>query len=621
MVVAIPLVFGLAGQWLGGLALGGILGAELAGAVGYMAGTYLGYALFPQAAGAISMPKVSSYPTQGTYVGSCVPVVLGTARIAGNLVNLGPAIPYTVTHKAEGGKGGMFGGSAPEAEETRYRRSFFIALCHGEATITKAWKGKEEIPLSSFTTFTGDGNSGLSIVIGDQYAKYAKVCGAYFDSYDVGNTDAVPQFTFLVSSNSFVNNDIVFGGAPYLAKSSWMMNNSGVKTADLVDDISDGCKDVEVEPSTFKVYTTKDSQVHKFNPDGSVDTGWAANGVLTLPGNSVVQNLLVDSQENLYVSVGQIGASPVDSLYKYDREANLLWSTYPTSSSTGSSLMRLHPTNGFVYCVCNTGVGSDTKIYWFNQSDGVEQGSLGGTALEWDFDDFDYFYMVTPTGTPPVLYKFFIDGTLIDSTPLPSGTAAPGGLVVVNATPEGNTVLMDDTRIIVSAHNPGSNASHLMYDRNLNLLGYYAGGLGRGVKKAGSKIWGSMSTTKAGEDGTNAVIEFHKPTRSDTKPVFSRGFDPFSGNGDILAALPLSNPLDVEYHLNPADILKKMITDTDWGAGLDSSVIDNATWQAMRTYCYVNNIELSIYMDQRRPLTDWMDVVLSHFSGFVFMSG
>lgn len=199
MAVAIPLVFGIGGAWLGGT-VGGVFGMAMIGsAVGYLAGHTLGAMIV----GPPDSPKVgdrlpSGYPIQGAMKGPPRPVVFGTTRLAGNVVEAGPLESYTVRHTS-GGKGGFGGGQV--TTQVMYRRSFYIDICHGPAHIIRIWKGKRVFTSSAITTFTGDGvNIGLEALIGKEFCNYRYSCGAHFNNLELGASGQVPNFVFEVSS-------------------------------------------------------------------------------------------------------------------------------------------------------------------------------------------------------------------------------------------------------------------------------------------------------------------------------------------------------------------------------------------------------------------------------------
>lgn len=185
MSEAIPLVFSVVGYAMLG-PLGGVLGGML------------GNMMFPPEQPSQTLPNLGSQQIQTTLTGGVIPVILGTRKVAGNVIILGDPKPYTITHKAEGGKGGMMGGG-PETKETRYKRSFLIAISEGPATINRVWKGNEEISVDDLVIYEGDGNTGLATVVGKEFAHYKHLCCAWFKNYELGNHPGLPQFTFEVS--------------------------------------------------------------------------------------------------------------------------------------------------------------------------------------------------------------------------------------------------------------------------------------------------------------------------------------------------------------------------------------------------------------------------------------
>lgn len=186
--------WGQLGLAIGGAVIGAMFGMPQ---IGFLAGSFLGGMLFKEDYKS-EMPPVHDYPIQSSSIGIPLSVVLGTGRVAGNVVWMGPLQPYHIAHKAEGGKGG--GGKKQVTYELRYKRSFLLALCEGHADVLRAWKGKKLISISDFTIYTGDNNSGISTLLGENYAEYSNVCLAYFEDYELGNAQALPNFVFEVSN-------------------------------------------------------------------------------------------------------------------------------------------------------------------------------------------------------------------------------------------------------------------------------------------------------------------------------------------------------------------------------------------------------------------------------------
>ncbi|MCE5185069.1 MAG: phage tail protein [Planctomycetaceae bacterium] len=172
-----------------------IVGSYFGGPIGAIAAYAVASAIYPMKFEG-ERPEFSDYPLQSSTKGQPVPIVFGTKELAGNIIWLGPSQPYHVKHET-GGKGG---GDTSTSYEARYRRSFLIAICEGPATIGRCFKGKDEISLTEFTSFSGDGNVGLADLIGDDWTDYKNVCCAWFEDYELGNSPAIPNFVFEVGS-------------------------------------------------------------------------------------------------------------------------------------------------------------------------------------------------------------------------------------------------------------------------------------------------------------------------------------------------------------------------------------------------------------------------------------
>ena len=190
----------------------------------------------------IQMPKLSNYPVQTAARGVPISKVYGTDRVAGNIIYAGPPEPYQVRHEAGETSGGGKGGGSTETQyayETKYRRSFLIAICEGPAVVLKIWKGKKQISLSHtqtnteykdfephpsilapsagvktwttqpITLFDGTDNVGIKDLTGKDFGEYPKLCCAFFEDYDLGNQQAISNFTFEVASGTGLENKIL----------------------------------------------------------------------------------------------------------------------------------------------------------------------------------------------------------------------------------------------------------------------------------------------------------------------------------------------------------------------------------------------------------------------------
>ena len=71
---------------------------------------------------------------------------------------------------------------------------------------------------------------------------------------------------------------------------------------------------------------------------------------------------------------------------------------------------------------------------------------------------------------------------------------------------------------------------------------------------------------------------------------------------------------------NPSDIVKDIVTNTRYGAGLNFDYIDGASFAAVAGYCADNDLLISLILKESRPVVDWIDHVLSHCNGYRYWS-
>jgi len=216
MAVAIPMVMSMAGAKIAGMAFAG---SQLAMGIGWMAGGMLGSMLFPQKSDSHKMPQMAEYPVQSSSRGMPVPIIYGTRKVAGNIIWLGDLDSYVIVHKAAGGKAG--GGGGGKTEEIRYRRSFLIAICEGPGNVMRIWEGKTKISIEAASIYNGLNNSGIPLIVDEDYGEYENVLCAYFESYELGNSQQLPNFTFEVQAGlitMFTGCDVIGAGSYTAAK-------------------------------------------------------------------------------------------------------------------------------------------------------------------------------------------------------------------------------------------------------------------------------------------------------------------------------------------------------------------------------------------------------------------
>ena len=279
----------VAGAYFGGALFAG---SQLAVGLGWMAGGMVGQMLFPPKSKSHNMPQMAEYPVQGSSRGMPVPLVYGTRKVAGNIVWLGDLQSYIIKHKQSGGKGG--GGSGGSTTETRYRRSFLLALCEGPANVTRMWEGKKEISIEYASFFVGLNNTGISAVTGEDYGEYTNVLCAYFDSHELGNSQQIPNFTFEVQAGS-IN---FFTGADIIGISSYTV--AKCRPAGDLDDTfnEDGVFKIERSPAagTQAIHESEiDGSVYVVQGHPDIIDGWYAASFTTAVGVVTIGDTVIGS--------------------------------------------------------------------------------------------------------------------------------------------------------------------------------------------------------------------------------------------------------------------------------------------------------------------------------------
>ena len=618
----IPLAFGLAGAAIGGPVLGALIGAKMGAAAGYMAGALLGTMLFPQKLKTGDMPSLASYPVQRSNKGTPIPKTYGTVRVAGNILWMGENHPW-VKKESTGGKGGS-GGS--QVVDQGNRRSFLIGICEGPATVIRMWMGKTGIDLSNATFFRGDGNTGINALTGESYSNYANLCCAFFNEFEIGSSTALPNFTFEVNGELLGYPNIIIAG-------------NGV------------CQVLDGDYALLRTHVVAGA-------------------------SAIACDLAMDGR---YVYTHGINLTGDPIITVRDRDGTDLGITFeePTVFLTGFwSGVRFSPDGNFIYAVLNAN-GNDTLIKW-NASTGTkiwERTPLGEESaaptsnaprhLEIDSDENCYVRKCWPKAPDPDKGKF---AGFYDS----DGDLQSGYLTVYEAFHShvneglgyvyfsgGNTAFGEFDVLWAAELSTGIVTSQDFGNVAFNAFGHgitsnsdyvYAIFLLSGgdniwqcspdlqtihnsvkITLAGGAVFHSLLINKQnqlvviitgdGEAVTNAnVIVFDENLTRITEYdvaglTITSAFSPDS----IQIPRPLLATVGTDE--NPALIIKDLLTNTRYGAGLDESTyIDSTSFDSVEDYCNDNDLLFSFVIDSQKPILDWIDFINSHFQGYLFMS-
>lgn len=75
---------------------------------------------------------------------------------------------------------------------------------------------------------------------------------------------------------------------------------------------------------------------------------------------------------------------------------------------------------------------------------------------------------------------------------------------------------------------------------------------------------------------------------------------------------------DVGGDMNPAHILREVLTDPDWGMGYPEADVDNASFTAAADILHAEGMGMSILWDKQQQLSDFLAIVLRHIDGSLY---
>jgi len=196
---------------IAGFMIGGAPGAKWGMTIGAIVGGYI----YPPSSGVTSQ-KIAGLSITAPQKGQVLQIVYGRTRINGNI------IWYGDFHSHETDSGSSGGGGKGGGQET-YRVGFAVALAEGKVgQLLNMWAGGDEVDLLDITyTFHG-GSAGqvpdgyIAGIIaanpadGQTSIAYPYVCYIVVDSWNLGYSSALPNFTFEVKRTTA---DVVSGNA------------------------------------------------------------------------------------------------------------------------------------------------------------------------------------------------------------------------------------------------------------------------------------------------------------------------------------------------------------------------------------------------------------------------
>lgn len=613
-MIVIPLVTALAGQFVGGF-IGGYLGFAVTGAMvqflgmaGGLAGGLLGSMLLQKNL-AMSGTNANGYPLQGAAPGTTIPKVFGTVRLAGNMVLVKDLISYNISHKKR-----MLGIVTGRVNETRYRRSFLLALCEGPVRILAIWKGKERIGLNSVTVFSGDGNIGMESVIGESYTRYANICCVYFENYELGNGVAIPNFTFVVTSvttGNYIYTITYAGGNFTITRRTDNLDGTFTTTATLA---GVGNTQAIFEDGLSKIYTAEGTNLKKYNSDLTLDTTWQTDGVLSI-GSAFTIVAVNKSDNQVYYVSGT-------TLYCLDSTGAELWNTALSNFNTITCVGCFDKDDNLLM-----NVGASTGPGWylvqhFNHITGeliryhIPAGATGNIVNAMTYNGYNDNIVVIGYITGQHSNQRIVSSSYDKQTnywdkhiPFNSG----GTLKCIYCSSIGDIYIGSSSDAITDW------LHWLVIDFPVSFASLQVFTSG-GDRKAELQTYDTV--TFVGGYTVYEILTGRQGTGSVSYAVYTDSLDLLRG-GTVTGSLTLAGDSKelIAGDVNPAEIIYTILTDTSLG-NISTGMVDTTTYNATKAYCVANGIYISLALYNKTSIMDWLDVINSHFFGYtLFLDG
>lgn len=439
------LVLGTAGAVIGGM-IGGPVGAQ----IGWLAGSMLGSLIDPPK---VQGPRLNDLKLQRSSYGSMIPIVFGTVRIAGNVIDQTDLEEHS---ESTGGKGG------PEVENFTYSASFAIALCEGPILgVRRIWADGRVIwsdtigtamPCTLYLgTETQTADPTLEAINGaGEVPGYRGIAYAVFTDYmltDFGNRIPLLEFEVYTAEGVFPWRVSAFDPTP---------------DGDTLD-----CVTYESGAVTVGSYAPGSIYYERvFDLNGVEDAGLAYSGTLSLPSVFIypVQNLLAASSEAGWY---------VRDTFTTSYTINPGGGPISGSASGDSSIYK----DGNIYALGGNALNGHVFVARWPATDGVISAETGTSDAIYDFgncaNQYSYFdigtsnnsfvYVFDTYHSPITLIELDLDLALVRSWDLDAEYATLG---IVNGYPF--TVYENASGDLVFAVDRGLTGSKQLFAYYLN---------------------------------------------------------------------------------------------------------------------------------------------------------
>ena len=614
-----------------------------------LAVSYAAYWIAAKIAGKskLKMPEVNNYPLQTSAKGIPKQKIYGTPRTAGNVVWLGELHPYTVEHDS-GGKGGGKGGAT--VEETRYKRSFLISLGHGPGSILRIWQGKKliwpdnpdyinikllkrldfqiQIPEIDVTLFAGVNNSGVRALTGEDYGNYKNDILAFFNEFDLGNIQSLPNFVFEVSQGpiEYYVGINARSGTKIVAKAKI---DSTINT-DWGDNGYWDCSPGVNPPTAMHALDDGRLLVAYFNAkvamllaDGTLDTSWATNGIYTTD-TSQARAILQDDSGNFHI----IGAGPnTGSEYIYQKIsldgvfiAGITWNDSYVAAFNDACWSDDNKTRILAAGSYSAYNADRWNIMAIDATDGTIDTDWAGNISEPGFarmlqDEMtqnvykilsisDGGFVLYFNDTDHMLAKMLADGSGLDTT------WATNGILDIDFTSfpnqEAKNIVVDDNDDIYFLMNYVGTTTFYRIDSNGTII--------------------DTHDETGGVNVYNTIVIFNNVliiTKGDLAQTWSNDFV-YDTQFQVANTQYIYWLIPDTSHLpdaNPAVIIRDFTASTRYGARMPADYFCDECFQAAENYWRSKGMLLSGKIDESKSWLDWVDYILAHVGGWRHFDG
>lgn len=560
-----------------------VMGVLYARSQGIKTGTI--FDLLPEADFKSEMPPVHDYPVQSSAIGTPIPIVLGTTRLAGNVIYMGDQQAYYIKHKS-GGKGG---GEEQVSYEVKYKRSFILAICEGPATILRAWKGKKEIDITDFTIYDGDDNSGISTLIGKNYAEYSNICLAYFEDSELGNSGTLPNYVFEVLSGFESSKTIFMGGNVSGGNHLWKIKDTGTELTLLNSYALDGnIIDMKYLPVAKKLLIAIGTKIYCYHAsDITLDTSWGTNGIVDVGGT--VWRINVDSSDFCVV------VHNLSSTYRVrllNASGSIVWQI---AAGNSASVAAFDP-NGNV--LVGNGATHGGRIDRYSRTDGSLLATVRATLAPAGYQMNTI--LSHPTDVTQVYNNASYTSGFFDCID------TDGANDWVHNIP--NPGLCYDSCFMTSVDKVVFLGDEVHIADPLTGANLLSGG----PSDITRVDFSSLDEIYVSENG--GVLHVYN-----TSIVEQRSLD--LSLDDIYGCVLIENIApDSATDKNFAEMIKELLINEKYGGYSESDLITE-DFNSIIAYCETNNFKGSLAITTQRPLPDWIAYICSHFQGYFYEIG